>query len=36
MDMQKMSEEAGRWQLTKYMLNCESGSQFDKEKKSKK
>ena len=33
MDMQKMSEESGRLQLTKYMLNCESGSQFDRKTK---
>jgi hypothetical protein len=31
MDMQLITQDAGRLQLAKYMLNCESGQHFDKE-----
>jgi hypothetical protein len=36
MDMQVVKEEAGRWQLAKYLLNCDSGNHFDKEKQKPK
>jgi hypothetical protein len=31
-DMQFLTEELSRWQLTKYLLSADSGSHFDREK----
>jgi hypothetical protein len=35
-DLQLITEEQGRWQLIKYLLNSDSGDHFDKEKGTKK